>query len=194
MLVLASASPRRRELLALLGIPFSICAADIDERRLPDEAAAAHVGRLARQKAAAIAGRPEFASATVLGADTIVVCDDEVLGKPDDAAAARAMLTQLGGRWHEVMTAIAVLGPAGQDEVLCLSQVAFAPLSEFTINAYIATGEGVDKAGAYAIQGLGGALVRELRGSYSAVVGLPLFETRQLLLRHGLSGTLGAAS
>jgi len=190
MLVLASGSPRRRELLAILGIPFTVYAADIDERRLPDEPVATHVCRLARQKAAAVACRPEYASATVLGADTIVVCDDTVLGKPCNAAAARAMLAQLCGRWHQVMTAVAVCGPAGQKEVLCVSEVAFAPLSDRTIDAYVASGEGLDKAGGYAIQGLAGALIRELRGSYSAVVGLPLFETRQLLLSQELSGCL----
>jgi septum formation protein len=184
-LVLASASPRRRELLASLGVPFEIVPSDIDETLeavpLPEA-----VARLALRKARAVAAsRP---AAIVLGADTIVVIEGQALGKPADAAEARAMLRALRGRTHEVMTGVAVLDAAtGRDAVgTDISRVTMAAFSDAAIDRYVASGEPLDKAGAYAIQGGGGALVVGLEGSHSNVVGLPLAVTVALLRRFGV--------
>ncbi|KHS83518.1 Maf family protein [Pectobacterium carotovorum] len=178
-LYLASASPRRRELLTQLDIPFSVLNVAVEEQRLPEEAAEVYVRRLAHEKAdAGVAAAPS--DLPVLGADTIVVLNGQVLEKPQDEAHAAEMLSQLSGKSHQVMTAVAL---ADKDDVLsCLviTDVVFRPLSQQDIERYIASGEPMDKAGAYGIQGKGGCFVRSLNGSYYAVVGLPLVETYEL--------------
>ncbi|TKY82633.1 Maf family protein [Pectobacterium polonicum] len=178
-LYLASASPRRRELLAQLDIPFSVLNAAVKEQRLPEEGADVYVRRLAHEKAAAgVAIAP--LDLPVLGADTIVVLNGQVLEKPHDETHAAEMLSQLSGKQHQVMTAVAL---ADKDDILsCLviTDVTFRPLSPQDIERYIASGEPMDKAGAYGIQGKGGCFVRSLNGSYYAVVGLPLVETHEL--------------
>ncbi|MEA9390315.1 Maf family protein [Acerihabitans sp. TG2] len=177
---LASGSPRRRELLTLLDVPFDVLIAPIVEQRLPDEAAMDYVCRLAREKAlAGVAIAP--LALPVLGADTIVVLKGKILEKPRDAADAAEMLAALSGQCHQVMTAIAV---ADSQHQLCRSvvtEVTFRQLSKQEIHRYIASGEPMDKAGAYGIQGLGGVFVRAINGSYHGVVGLPLVETTELL-------------
>ncbi|WOT04784.1 Maf family protein [Shewanella youngdeokensis] len=190
-LVLASASPRRKELLAQLSFlsatenkPFSfdILAADIDESHQKGETAANFVVRLAKEKA--IAGLGLYCGtdkAVVLGSDTIVVLGDTILGKPVDEADAKLMLQSLAGKAHKVMTAVAVTDGEQTLTKLITTDVQFCAMSEADILAYIATGEPMDKAGAYGIQGLGGSFVEAIDGSYSAVVGLPLVETRALL-------------
>src|SRR5260221_1697653 len=186
-LVLASASPRRRELLWQLGVPHRVAVADVREDVLDEESAAECVQRLASAKAtkiwlaAAVAGANAAALLPVLGADTAVVVDGEILGKPADRAAALRMLARLSGRTHQVLTAVALVGPHGSSQRLSQSEVRFRALTEARCAAYWTSGEPRDKAGAYAIQGLGAAFVSELRGSYSGVVGLPLFETAALL-------------
>lgn len=187
---LASGSPRRAELLRQIGVPFRLLRApDIDESPLPGEAPAACVQRLARCKAEA--GRAALdaaarADAVVLAADTLVVLDGEMLGKPADADAARAMLRRLAGREHQVMTAVALLAPARDTVFLTVTRVRFLPLDDAIIDRYVDTGEPADKAGAYGIQGAGGALVASLDGSYSGVVGLPLAETARALQAFGV--------
>ncbi len=174
--VLASRSPRRRELLAGLGLSFDCVPADIDESRRANEAAADFVARLAREKAAAAsAGRP------VLGADTEVVIDDETLGKPADEAAALSMLERLSGRTHEVLTGIAVTNGDRTESRVVRTVVTLRETTAAERAAYWASGEPADKAGAYAIQGLGAIFVAHIEGSYTNVVGLPLFETVELL-------------
>ena len=190
-LILASSSPRRRSLLAGCGIPFRVIPAAIDERPRPHEAAAAYVRRLALSKAESVARR--HPRCVVLGADTTVSIDGRLLGKPLDGQDARRMLSQLNGRRHEVLTGVAVLSvetpadvsPQGASEVV-VSQVLLRQLTEATIDWYLATDEPADKAGAYAVQGLGAALVERVEGSYTNVVGLPLTETLGLLRRFGL--------
>jgi septum formation protein len=178
-IVLASASPRRAELLRAAGFSFVVEPADVDESVLPGEAPEAHVRRLARAKAQAGASRhPREA---VLGADTVVVVDGRILGKPRDAADATAMLTALSGRVHYVYTAVAVAeGGAVRDEVN-VSAVTFAPMSPGEIAAYVASGEPHDKAGAYAIQGWAARFIERLEGSYSSVMGLPVAVVHRLL-------------
>lgn len=178
-LLLASASPRRRELLWQLGVPHRIAAPGLDESLLPGEAADAHALRLAAAKAAAVRARD--ASLPVLGADTVVVLDGAVLGKPRDEADAARMLAALAGRGHEVLTAVALADATGVALRLSRSEVWFRDIGAAEIAAYIATREPFDKAGAYAIQGLAAAFVRSLHGSHSGVMGLPLFETAGLL-------------
>jgi septum formation protein len=185
-LVLASASPRRRELLAALGLEFRIEAADIDESPRAGEGAEAYVRRLALEKASAVAAA--HAGSLVLGADTVVVVDGEILGKPRDAEDARRMLRRLAGRGHQVLTGVAVVG-AGEGgprlaEVV-RTEVLFTPMDEAEIGAYVASGEPLDKAGAYAIQGLGARYVESISGNYSNVVGLPLPHAVRLLRRAG---------
>lgn len=184
-LVLASASPRRRELLALLGLEFAVRPVDLDERALAGEAPADHVRRLAREKAAASAGEGEL----VLAADTVVAVDGEILGKPSGAEEARRMLARLSGRAHEVFTGVALrLGGSSPREAVAVVRTAvrFAPLTGAEIDWYVASGEPFDKAGAYAIQGLGALLVEEIEGNYTNVVGLPLPATRRLFGELGL--------
>jgi septum formation protein len=176
---LASQSPRRRELLAQLGLALDVRPAHADETPRPGEAPRAYVERLAREKARAVAG------AVVLGADTTVAVDGRILGKPDDAADAARMLRALSGRAHEVVTGVCVRAAGREEAVTVATEVLFAPLDEARIAWYVATGEPLDKAGAYAVQGAGGLFVREVRGSVSNVVGLPLAETLELLARAG---------
>ncbi|GLO42667.1 MULTISPECIES: Maf family protein [Pseudomonas] len=185
-LYLASGSPRRRELLTQIGVPFSVVSAPIDETPLPDESAPAYVERLARAKAAAGLACIE-GQAVVLGADTAVVLDGRILGKPENREDALAMLADLSGREHHVLTAVALSdGPRVQS--LCVtSKVRFRAISAEEAQRYWASGEPADKAGGYAIQGLGAVFVTGLSGSYSAVVGLPLSETAELLGQFGIA-------
>ena len=184
-LILASQSPRRRELLARLGLTFTIRPADIDETMDPARSPFDEVARLSARKAAAIA-ETAGDGAVVVAADTVVVLEDRVLGKPRSADEAREMLRSLSGRPHQVMTGMTVLrsGRAQTDTVV--TDVHFRPLEEAEIEAYVASGEPMDKAGAYGIQGLGGALVRRIEGDYYATVGLSLFGLRALLREAGL--------
>lgn len=189
VLVLASASPRRRELLSVLRPEFTIDAADLDESLRVDEPPARYVGRMAREKAEAVAARSR--DAFVLGADTTVVIDGCCLGKPSDDADARRMLASLSGRWHEVYSAVSLVGSASPDgsdrhEALSVTRVRLDRLPPDWIERYVASGEPMDKAGGYAIQGAAAAWISEIRGSYSGVVGLPLYETAGLMRQAGL--------
>jgi septum formation protein len=184
MLHLASQSPRRRELLGQLGVGFSILDVDVEEVPLPEETASDYVRRVARDKAQAgweSLAREVRADAMVLASDTEVVLDDRVFGKPRDADDAMDMLQKLSGRTHEVISAVWMISAKREQGDICVSRVRFARLSEAEIAAYVATGEPFGKAGAYAIQGRGAALIEHLEGSYSGVMGLPLFETAKLL-------------
>ncbi len=185
VLRLASASPRRRELLASIGVAVQIAPVDIDETPHPGETAQDYVARLARAKALVGAGSMPGAGfdLPVLGSDTSVVRDGEILGKPVDAEDAFVMLRSLSGRWHQVMTSVAVSGPAGVLEATVVSDVLMRELQDDEIRNYWRTGEPADKAGGYAIQGLASIFVERVEGSYSAVVGLPLYETASLLRR-----------
>jgi septum formation protein len=187
MLYLASASPRRRELLTQIGVPFASISAAIDETPLPGEPADAYVERLALAKAAAgLASLPETDDALVLGADTSVVLDGRILGKPESRAQALDMLLALSGREHQVLTAVALAGHKGSAVRCVASRVRFRQLSEAEALAYWQTGEPADKAGGYAIQGLAAIFVSRIEGSYSGVVGLPLCETAQMLAEFGI--------
>lgn len=189
MLYLASRSPRRNELLARLDRPFQALDLHVPEVRAPAESAADYVQRVAADKARAglalVAHDPD---AVVLGSDTEVVLDGRVFGKPVDADDARAMLRALAGRTHQVMTAVALVAAGREQGVLVVSEVTFAAIDEDRIAAYVATGEPMDKAGAYAIQGGAERYVRHLAGSYSGVMGLPLQQTEQLLQAFELKG------
>ncbi|AYG43644.1 septum formation inhibitor Maf [Pseudomonas sp. Leaf58] len=224
-LYLASGSPRRRELLTQIGVPFNVVSAPIDETPLPSESASAYVERLARAKAAAGlaslkdpvqglrgharshrsdavpeggaapvgAGMPAKGStaaleeAVVLGADTAVVLDGRILGKPENREDALAMLAELSGREHQVLTAVALSDGQRVHSLCVTSKVRFRVISADEAQRYWASGEPADKAGGYAIQGLGAVFVTELSGSYSAVVGLPLSETAELLGQFGIA-------
>lgn len=183
VLCLASASPRRRELLAGIGVVAEVKPVSIDETPLREERPDAYVMRLAREKALAGSRRTTLPA---LGSDTAVVCDGRILGKPTDQAEAAAMLHMLAGRAHEVLTAVAVTGPAGLLDVCVATRVYMRRIDDREMAAYWATGEPADKAGGYAIQGLAAVFVERIEGSHSAVVGLPLFETAQLLTRQGV--------
>lgn len=205
-LVLGSASPRRRELLGLLGVPFVVRIADVDESVRLGERWDAYLERVTEDKRAAVSRalrtpRPavadgtdadetgSLADAAVLVADTSVVVDGDVLGKPLAAEAARAMVTRLAGRAHDVATRF-VLGRAGEAPLAAetvVTRVFFRPLDAAAVDAYVATGEGLDKAGGYAIQGVGAHLVARVEGSYTGVVGLPLAEVAAALARAGLT-------
>lgn len=190
-LILASASPRRRELLDQIGVTYRVEPADIDETRAAGEAPAAYVARMAREKAATVAARYPGASVAVLAADTAVVLDDDVLGKPVDHFAALGMLARLSGRSHLVLTGICLCRPAEAAEASVVeTRVQFVQLSREQCETYLATDEPWDKAGGYAIQGLAGAFVSAIEGSYSNVVGLPLTETWQLLQAQGIATAL----
>jgi septum formation protein len=189
--ILASQSPRRRELLTLVGIPHTVQPADIDETYLPGEEPAAHAQRLAREKAMTVAaGDPE---ALVIGSDTIVVVDGDVLGKPNDEAHAAQMLARLSGRSHVVMTAVAVRLGARERSAVEVVGVTFHPLDVRDIQAYIATGEPMDKAGAYGIQGYGATIVERVDGDYFAVMGLPLQRMVRLMGELGVRYRFGGA-
>ena len=183
-LVLASQSPRRRELLAQLGVNFVVCPADVDETPLVNEVAADYVPRVALAKAQAAWELNQ--TLPVLGSDTAVVADGQILGKPQNEADAMRMWRLLSGRTHHVFTAIAVVAQKQQALRTVITTVSFADLSDETMAWYWDTGEPVDKAGAYAIQGLGARFVSKISGSYTAVVGLPLYETAQLLAEFGV--------
>jgi len=178
---LASGSPRRRELLAQLGVAFESIVTDIDESLQPDETADAYVCRMAGNKAMAALGRLPARRAPVLGADTIVVVDRKILGKPTNQETAVAMLRRLSGRAHDVLTAVAISDGERKSIAINRTVVTFRSLSDAEIDAYWVTGEPCDKAGGYGIQGLGAVFIETIRGSYSGVMGLPLFETASLL-------------
>ena len=178
---LASASPRRRELLAQLGLDCEVVPVDIDESHHAGESGRAYVRRLAVTKARAAMIRLDRLNIPVLAADTAVVLGDRILGKPEDETGARQMLADLSGRAHDVYSAVAVLSGDYEDVAVSRSRVQFRAISEKEIAAYWQTGEPRDKAGAYAIQGIGAVFIAGLEGSYSGVMGLPLFETAQLL-------------
>ena len=182
--ILASQSPRRRELLALVGIAHEVRPADIDETYWPGEQPAAHAERLARGKCAVIAAREP--DAVVIGSDTIVVVDGDVLGKPVDEADAVRMLTRLAGRSHTVVTAVAVAWRADTRSAVEEVGVTFHPLRREDIDAYIATREPMDKAGAYGIQGYGATIVARVDGDYFAVMGLPLQRLIRVLASLGI--------
>ncbi len=182
--ILASQSPRRRELLAQVGIAHEVCPADIDESYLPHEHPPAHAERLAREKARVLAvANPD---AVVIGADTIVVIDDEVLGKPASVADAERMLTALSGRTHWVYTAVAVARGGEVVSGVEAVEVTFRPLGAAQVRDYVATGEPMDKAGAYGIQGFGAVLVERIHGDYFAVMGLALGRLVGLLREVGV--------
>lgn len=187
-LYLASGSPRRRELLTQIALPFTTLIAPIDENQLPDETPHAYVERLARAKAqAGLALLEPSTDAVVLGADTAVVLDGRILGKPANRDEAVATLSALSGREHQVLTAVALVSHAKTLVRVVASQVRFRPLGLAEIEAYWATGEPQDKAGSYAIQGLAAVFVSQMQGSYSAVVGLPLCETAEMLAEFAIS-------
>ncbi len=177
--MLASASPRRAALLTAAGLPFTRIPADVVEAVLPAETPREHVRRLATAKALAIARH--HPSATVLGADTVVVLEDDILGKPRDAAHAREMLGRLQGRTHRVYTGVALWHRGELREAVEFSAVEFASMSSEEIDWYVASGEPADKAGAYAIQGLASRFVTRVEGSYPTVVGLPVAVVYRLL-------------
>src|SRR5690606_18385186 len=187
--------PRRRELLGRLGLDFGVLDIDIPERRAPGEAPAEYVRRVAREKAGAgllrVAAVP---GAVVLGSDTEVILGDEVFGKPRDAEDAAGMLRRLSGRTHEVVSAVSVVSAGREAQAVSVSQVTFGELSDADIDAYVASGEPMGKAGAYAIQGGGEVFVSRLSGSYSGVMGLPLYETARLLEQFGIAPPRDAAA
>jgi septum formation protein len=187
MLYLASQSPRRRQLLEQVGVRFDTVDVDVPEVRAPGEPPADYVSRVAREKAGAgllKLGAPD--GVVVLGADTEVILGEEVFGKPADAAHAADMLRRLSNRAHRVVTAVWCVSPAREERALNESSVEFGALSEEDIAAYVASGEPLGRAGAYAIQGRAAAFIRHMSGSYSGVMGLPLFETVGLLRRFGI--------
>lgn len=188
-LILGSASPRRRELLAQLGVNFQVHASDIDETPLPDEPPSAYVARLAEAKSSAVMAEVGDA-VPVLGSDTIVVSQGELLGKPADGADAVRMLSALSGREHQVMTAVCLRDKDRHEVVVVVSDVTFRELTPADISAYWQSEEPKGKAGAYAIQGLGATFISAMKGSYSGIVGLPLYETDQLLKSFAVSTRL----
>jgi len=189
MLHLASRSPRRKQLLEQLGVAFESLPVDVAEVRGAEESAEDYVSRVAREKARAglDSVRAHDADAIVLGADTEVVLDDRVFGKPRSAQEAAAMLRALSGRTHRVISIVWCVTEGREESASSISEVRFASLAADDIENYVATGEPFGKAGAYAIQGRGAALIEYLSGSYSGVMGLPLFETARLLRGFGIS-------
>ena len=188
-LILASQSPRRKELLQQLGYDFICLPADIDESVRSTETPEHYVARLAREKAAAIAQQHND-EVVVLGSDTSVVFGEHILGKPESLSDCLAILNMLSGNSHRVITAIAAVKGQRSEVVLVSTEVDFKALTEVEIRRYWQTGEPQDKAGAYGIQGIGGQFVTKIRGSYSAVVGLPLYETAQLLSTFGVTSSM----
>lgn len=196
-LILASGSPRRAALLRQIGLPFEVAAADVDETVAAGESPQDYVLRLARAKAAAVLGRVADSPAPVqpgpgvpvlvLGADTAVVAEGRILGKPEGRDDAVAWLLALSGRWHQVFTGIAVAGPAYAAAACVVTEVGFRRIEPWEAQAYWECGEGADKAGGYGIQGIGGIFAESIRGSYSGVVGLPLAETERLLREGGMN-------
>jgi septum formation protein len=192
LLCLASVSPRRRELLAQIGVPHIVTGADIDETALSGETPRDYVGRMARQKALTIRDKGE--TLPVLAADTTVVLDDVMYGKPRDRVDGIAMLGRLSGRTHEVLTAVAFADQRGVALRLSVSSVRFRKLTSEECAAYWQTGEPRDKAGGYAVQGAAAVFIESLSGSYSGVMGLPLFETAELLRAAGVPYWEGGTS
>jgi nucleoside triphosphate pyrophosphatase len=193
-LVLASASPRRRQLLGTIGLTFAVSPADVDEAELPGEPPREYVERIAAMKARAVVSRthgPELEHAAVLAADTTVDVDGAILAKPLDDDDARRMLRGLSGRTHRVHTAVFGWSPAGEHAVTVTTEVTFASLTGSDIEWYLSMGEHLDKAGAYGMQGAGGALVQRIDGSPSNVIGLPLAETIGVLRACGVAVTGG---
>ena len=189
-LILASASPRRRELLTQIGVQFTIAPAHIDESLRAGELPEQYVRRMADEKAQH--GLRDSAGANlVLGADTAVVLGTQILGKPRDAAHAQQMLMTLSGKTHQVMSAVAITDGKRTEQRLSVSHVTMRTIDTAEANAYWETGEPADKAGAYAIQGYGATFVRELHGSYTGVVGLPLYDTAELLASFGYCVRIG---
>lgn len=192
-LYLASQSPRRHELLAQVGFSFKVISVDINEDTVPNELAERYVTRLAREKAMAGFSLIKQQAKAVLGSDTAVVIDGEIFGKPNNNADAKRMLNLLSGNTHQVMTAVALA--VGNDasicpeltEVMSVSEVTFKKLSHDEIERYVHSGECADKAGSYAIQGFAAAFITHLSGSYSGVMGLPIYETAALLHKAGIS-------
>ncbi len=186
-LVLASGSPRRREFLERLGIPFTVVPSQAPELSRAGETPTEHVVRLSREKAREVAERPGVPGRWFLGSDTIVLRDETILGKPEDGAGAAEMLRSLSGRWHQVLSGYAVFDRETGASVsgAATTRVRFKELTEQEIAGYIATGEPFGKAGAYAIQGIGAFLVLAIEGSYTNVVGLPLCEVVEMLERLG---------
>ena len=183
-LILASGSPRRRQLLEMLRVPFRVIVPDVDERAaLAGELPDAYVTRLSRAKAEVVVARAP--GEVILAADTTVALDGEIFGKPDSPADAVAMLLRLQGRTHEVMTAVAVARDAEVAQALDVSRVTLRPADRATLEAYVATGEPLDKAGAYAIQGLGAPLIDRVEGDFFGVMGLPVRLALDLLARFG---------
>jgi septum formation protein len=187
---LASASPRRRELLEQLGLSLQRISADIDETPHPGEPATAYAERLALEKAAAgwrLVADSGLPSSPLLAADTTVTLDGEIFGKPADRADAARMLRLFSGRTHQVITALAVRQGEQVEHAVSISDVTFRTLTDADIERYLDSGEPFDKAGAYGIQGLAGVFVQHISGSFTGVMGLPLFETAQVLGRFGLT-------
>lgn len=192
-LILASQSPRRKELLAQLGYQFSVQASDIDETVEKAEAADDYVLRLAKQKAQHVLNllpEAEQVNSYVLGSDTSVVFNGKILGKPDNEEDCINTLSLLSDNQHQVLTAIALASQAGVQGQVVTTEVVFKTLTKAEISAYWLTGEPQDKAGSYGIQGIAGQFVKTINGSYSAVVGLPLYETAQLLATAGFVGSI----
>ena len=185
-LILASASPRRQELLRGLGLQFTIQTADVDERMNPERGAAQEVARVSRLKAETVLSTAP-ADAVVIAADTIVCIDDQILGKPESEEAAVAMLKTLSGRKNQVRTGVTVCSHEKAVTSVVTTDVCFRPLSESEILSYVATGEPMDKAGAYGIQGLASIFVEELHGDYFNVMGLPLCELSRMLNQFGIA-------
>lgn len=183
---LASASPRRRQLLEQLGLRFEVVVADVDESLRPGESAEDYVSRVAEAKARAVVQHLKSPTLPVLAADTAVVLDGIILGKPKDRSDGIAMLGRLAGRCHQVLSAVALWHADRVRMTVSRSRVAFRAISQEEAAAYWASGEPADKAGGYGIQGLGGVFVESLEGSYSGVMGLPLFETAALLEEAGI--------
>ncbi len=188
MIILASQSPRRAELLEQIGIAFKVAPADVDETIRPGEEAATYVRRVATAKASDV--QHAYPDLPVLGSDTAVVLDRRILGKPVDRNEGIEMLLALSGRTHEVMTGVAVAATQMHYRS-SVSRVSFRELSEREAAAYWDTGEPADKAGAYAVQGLAAAFIERIEGSYSGIMGLPLFETLQILRTIGVRGPFG---
>ena len=185
MLVLASQSPRRAELLKQIDVPFSQYSVDIDETVLRHEKPEDYVQRMAQEKSS-VGYQTAKANHVVLGADTIVVANNSILGKPQDETDGMRMLSILSDNSHQVFTAVSLTSATKQKTIMVETQVCFGPLSTQQMAWYWQTGEPKDKAGSYAIQGLGGQFVKHIKGSYSAVVGLPLYQTRMLLIEFGI--------
>ena len=183
-LILASTSPRRAELLRNAGLQFRVVPAEVSEDRLPDEPALDYCRRVAGDKARAVAAR--FPAEVVLAADTIVVVDGDVLGKPRDAKEARAMLRRISGRSHEVMTGVCLIADGAENIEAEITRVHVVEISEQEIADYVATGEPMDKAGAYAIQGIASRWIPRLEGCYFNVVGLPIPRVYAMLKRRGV--------